>query len=94
MECDKTGAEKDGAEDGVFYYSREMGQGTEETKTARGSESEGVNKNGRIHESRTSNDRANESLVVIRMCMICRDQSRARERRATARDEVMDEVIV
>ena len=71
-----------------------MGRGTEETKTARRLESEGANKNGRIHESRTSNDRADENLVVIGMCTTRRDQSGARERWVTARNDAMDEVIV
>ena len=85
---------RDQQQDGRFYYSRKMGQGTEEMKTTRRLESKGANKNGRIHESRTSNNRADESLVVIGMCMTCRDQSGAQERWAMARNEVMDQVIV
>ena len=62
-----------------------MRQGTEEAKTARGLESEGENKNGRIHESRTSNDRADESLVVIGICATRKDHRKDGQRQEMKR---------
>ena len=47
-------------------------------KTARGLESKGADKNGRIHKSRANTDGVDESFALIGMCMTHGDQSRAR----------------